>query len=454
MRVAGGQSVDSVDSVGPRASAARLWALVHTDELVKNGFFLLASTATQGVLGAAFWLLCARLFTVAEIGTATALISATVLLGYVSLLGLNSSVIRFLPNASDPNAEINNGILLSSVVSIVLASGYVLLLPSLAGSLAFVRHSILYAVGFVAFSAMTALVLYTDAVFIARRSAKYNLYVDGLAQGGTKLVLPVALVSAGAFGILAATGIAATADVVLSIILMITVLGYRPRLRLHPGAIRQALGFSSANYFANILNLLPTLVIPIAIINRLGARAAGFYYVAFSVANLLNAIAYSTSQSLFAEGSHGDQDKRVLARRSARLLAAVSIPAALLVALVAPFVLSVFGRQYGTHATSTLVVLALGLLPVSAFSWATTLLRVNGQLKALVVSSVTYAATICGLALWWAGSGLIYVAVAWVVGNTIAGAAAGFALWRRRDLLDADPAPEPEPAPAPAALGT
>jgi O-antigen/teichoic acid export membrane protein len=430
-----------IAEASPREHVSRAWTLFRTDDLVKNSFFLLAATATQGVLGAAFWLLCARFFTVAQIGVATALLSATVLLAYVSQLGLNSSIIRFLPNASDPDAEINNGMLLSFGAALVLGACYVAALPLLAGRLAFVRHSPFDAVAFVLFGAMTTLVLYKDAVFIARRNAKYNLFLDGFVQGGTKLALPVAFIGLGAFGMVAATGVAAGVDVLLSIVIMITVLGYRPRIRLHPQAIRQALGFSSANYFANLLNLLPTLVLPIAIIDELGARAAGFYYVAFSVANLLNAIAYSTSQALFAEGSHGDMDKRALMRKSARLLAVLTIPTAFLVAVVAPFVLKVFGKEYGTHATTTLAVLALGLLPVSACSWATTLLRVNGQLKALLASSVVYAVTICGLALWWAPSGLVYVAVAWVIGNIAGGAVAGAALWHRRDLLDVNPTP-------------
>jgi O-antigen/teichoic acid export membrane protein len=412
----------------------------RSDELIKNSFFLLLSTATQGILGAAFWLLSARLFNAAEIGEATALISATVLLGYVSLLGLNSSVIRFLPTTRDGDAHIDNGIAIPLVVAAVLATSYVLVLPSLASQLAFVRHSLLDASGFVVFTAMTALVLFTDAVFIARRQAKYNLLVDGLVLGGTKLALPVALVGAGAFGIVAANGFAALLDVAVSVVLMVVVLGYRPSARVHLHAIREALAFSSANYLANLLNLLPTLVLPLAILDELGARAAGFYYIAFSIANMLNATAYSTCQSLFAEGSHGGTDKIALTRRSAVLLAAITVPTAALFAALSHIVLSLFGEQYSLHGTGTLVVLALALIPVSACSWTTTLLRINGQLGALMLSTTLYAVSICTLAVWWARSGLVFVALAWMTGNIVATLVAGAALWRGRNLFLAEPA--------------
>jgi O-antigen/teichoic acid export membrane protein len=425
-----------------RAPARRLrqqlgsqWLLLRNDDLVKNSFYLLAATGTQGVLGMAFWLLCARLFPPSQVGIATALISACTLLAYASLLGLNSSVIRYLPTSDSPDTLMNNGLVLCTAVSIVLATGYVLALPVIAGRLAFVRHSALYSIGFVVFVTMTALILLTDAVFIARRQAKYNLLIDGVIQGVSKLVLPLALVAAGAYGIFAATGFASGLDVAVSLLLIFLVLGYRPRLRINFGQLRRALSFSTANYLANLLSLIPTLVLPVAVLDELGTRQAAYYYIAFAIANLLNAIAYSTCQSLFAEGSHEDTERRLLVVQSARLLAIATIPAGVLVAVLAPVILSIFGRPYGDHATATLVVLAIGLLPVAICTWSITLLRVTKQLPALMVASVVYATTMCGLAVWWARSGLIYVALAWVIGNVVTAVVAGTALWWRRDLL-------------------
>jgi O-antigen/teichoic acid export membrane protein len=411
------------------------WGQLRHDGLIQNSFYLLAATATQGVLGMAFWLLCARLFPASQVGEATALISASILLAYLSLLGFNSSLIRYLPKDPRPESWLNNGLVLCTAVSILLGGGYVLVLPSIAPKLTFVRHSPLEAAGFIAFVTMTALVLLTDAVFIARRQAKYNLLVDGVVQGVTKLVLPLVLVGAGAYGIFAATGFAAAFDVVVSLVLIVIVIGYRPRMRLNVGVIRQGIGFSAANYAANLLNLVPTLVLPIAVIDELGTRPAAYYYIAFSIANLMNAIAYSTCQALFAEGSHGDTARRVLVRRSARLLALATVPVGLVVAALAPVLLLVFGEQYSRHATITLIVFSLGVVPVAACTWTMTLLRVTKQLPALMVSGFAYAAVMCVLAVWWARSGLVYVGLAWDIGNVVAALLAGAALWHRRALL-------------------
>lgn len=418
-----------------RHRIAEQWGQLRHDDLIKNSFYLLAATATQGALGMAFWLLCAHLFPASQVGEATALISASVLLAYLSLLGFNSSLIRYLPKDPHPDSWVNNGLVLCTAVSILLGGGYVLLLPSIAPKVAFVRHSPLEAAGFVAFVTMTALVLLTDAVFIARREARYNLLVDGVVQGLTKLVLPLVLISAGAYGIFAATGFASAFDVVVSLVLIVVVLRYQPRMRLNLGVIRQGIGFSAANYAANLLNLVPTLVLPIAVIDELGTRPAAYYYIAFAIANLLNAIAYSTCQALFAEGSHGDTARSVLVRRSARLLALATVPVGALVAALAPVLLLVFGEQYSRHATITLVVFSLGVVPVAACTWTMTLLRVTRQLPALIVSSVAYAAVMCVLAVWWARSGLVYVGLAWDIGNVVTALLAGAALFHRRALL-------------------
>jgi O-antigen/teichoic acid export membrane protein len=305
----------------------------------------------------------------------------------------------------------------------------------LASKLAFVRHSVMYSIGFVAFVAMTTLILVTDAVFIACRQAKYNLAIDGLLQGVSKLVLPVALVGAGAYGIFAATGFASGVDVLASLLFIFLILGYRPRFRMRLTTLKQAIRFSAANYLANLLNLMPTLVLPIAVLDELGTRPAAYYYVVFAIANLLNAIAYSTCQSLFAEGSHGDTDLRILVLRSARMLTIATIPAGALVAALATTILSLFGRQYEQHATATLVVLALGLVPVAFCAWSITLLRVTRQVAALIAANAVYAATTCGLAIWWARSGLVFVALAWVIGNVVTAVIACATLRKRRERL-------------------
>jgi glycosyltransferase involved in cell wall biosynthesis/O-antigen/teichoic acid export membrane protein len=386
----------------------------------------------MGVLGFVFWALSARLFSPGQIGVATTLISATSLISYLSLLGFNTTFVRFLPGSRDPDAEINTGLLLVFGAGLVVALVYIVAVPSVVTQLRFVRDSAVYAAGFVLLTAFAAVNLATDSVFIAFRAARYNFLVDGLIQGGVKLALPLALVGLGAYGIFAASGLAAFVAVALSVFFLIRGLRYQPRLRVSRDVVRRVSGFSAANYVANVLNIVPILLVPLIVIHARGTSQAGYYYLAFQLANLLNAVTYAVSQSLLAEGSYDGTDLGVLARRSAGIQGLVMLPAAGLLCLASSQVLLIFGPAYSHKAGGALFVLSLATLAVALNTWTSSLLRLTRQLVALVVANVVFVVAITGLSLVWVHRGLAWVSAAWLVGNLLAGAIGGGALLLRR----------------------
>jgi glycosyltransferase involved in cell wall biosynthesis/O-antigen/teichoic acid export membrane protein len=428
----------------PQSRLARTSAWVgqaRSDPLVKNSFYLLLTTATMGVLGFVFWALSARLFNPGQIGVATTLISATSLISYLSLLGFNTTFVSFLPGSRDRDAEISTGLLLVFGAGLLVALVYILAVPSFVPQLHFARDSIIYAGGFVLLTAFAAVNLVTDSIFIAYREARYNFLIDGLIQGGSKLALPLALVGLGAYGIFAASGVAAFVAVVLSIYFMIRSLRYRPQLRVSRDVIRRVSRFSAPNYVANVLNIVPIMVVPLIVIHSLGASEAGYYYLTFQLTNLVNAVTYAVSQSLLAEGSYDGTDLGVLARRSAGLQALVMVPAVAFLCLASSQVLFVFGPAYSHHARGALIVLSLATLAVALNTWTTSLLRLKRQLSLLVWRNVVFVAVITGLSVLWVHRGLAWVSGAWLVGNLLAGVVAGVALvlsGRRESAMTAE----------------
>ena len=88
----------------------------------------------MSVLGFLFWLSVAHLYTPEQIGSASALIAATTLLGNASLLGMEYSLIRFLPKSKNQSKDINAAIGFVAIAAIVAALGVkvpVALLPLL-----------------------------------------------------------------------------------------------------------------------------------------------------------------------------------------------------------------------------------------------------------------------------------------------------------------------------------
>jgi O-antigen/teichoic acid export membrane protein len=403
------------------------------DALLRNSFYLTLNTATMAAVAFVFWLLNARLFAASQVGMATTLISGASIISLISLFGFNTTFVRFLPTSRRRDAEINTGLIMVFVTALAAASVYVLLIPTIAPKLVFVRGSFGFAAGFVVLTAFWAVNLVTDSVFVAFRKTQYNVVCDGVILGVVKLGLPALMIGLGAYGMFLASGVAAAAAVVASILFMMRTLGYKPRLRLSPSALRLAMGYSAANYVANLLSLSPLLIVPLVVLDIRGSRQAAFYFIAYQMASLLFAIGYAVSLSLFAEGSHADAHLPLLLKRSVKLIAAVCVPSSVLVAATGHWLLLLFGKEYSANGTTTLIILALSAPSVALCSTAFTVLRVTRQLGAVVLASGVYAVVIVGLAVVGAGHGLPWVAAAWLLGNTVAALlAAGFAILHYR----------------------
>lgn len=408
--------------VNIRARLQQLITHFQTDSLFQNSVYLMMSTLVQAAFGFLFWLLNARLFNPDQIGVASTLISASTFIAYLSLLGFNSTFIRFLPTSKQRNDKLNTGLVLVLGTAAVVAVAYLAAIPLLAPGLAGTVRHWGPAVLFVALTAAGAANLLTDSVFIAYRAAKYNLMVYTV-QSVAKLALPFLLVGLGAFGVFGAFGLAAAMALGLSVTLMIRRFSFRPQLKVSGDIIRQVWHFSSGSYAANLLNIIPTVVLPLVIVNGLGPARAGYFYLAFMLANLVYAVPYAVSQSLFAEGAYGEVAFGHLVRRAVRLLGAIIIPVGAALALLGPVVLSLFGPAYTGEAAHVLIMLALSAPAVAAYVLGGVLLRITKQMAGLVAANVLYAVTVCGLTLLWAPRGLVWVGLAWLLGNVVTAAA-------------------------------
>jgi O-antigen/teichoic acid export membrane protein len=356
-----------------------------------------------------------------------------VLISYISDLGLSYTLIRVLPTSDDPDSEINVALVLTTGMALVISACYLLVIPSLVPRLDFLRQNTLDAIGFVLLNGCASANLLTDSVFIARRQSQYNLLVDGIFQGVTKLVCLVGFVGLSAYGIFLANGIGGAIAVVASLIFMVWRLGYRPRLKVDLAVFVRNMRFSLTNYVASVFQLLPQLLLPIIVLSDEGARHAAYFFIAFNLANLTYGVPFAMGVSLFAEGSQGTMDVRALARRAARLLGPVTLAMAVIIAGAAHWILFIFGSNYSRNAAPTLVVM-VAALPIVAFNnIGQVLLKLQGRLNTLVFVNFASFVVILGLAEAWGAKNLPLVGLAWLLGNLIAAllALAGWLLPRK-----------------------
>jgi O-antigen/teichoic acid export membrane protein len=423
-----------------RPSSSR--GLLRSDQMLRNAFYILLNSGAQSALGFAFWIITARVFSTGDVGRASTLISAVSLLSFIGMLGLNTTFVRYLPVTAEWNRLVTAGVTLVAVCSGAVALAYVLATPKIAPSVAFIAHSPVLTAGFVLITVATAVNILTDSVFIAAGKSVYNAIVDGVVSGSFRIALVAVFAGGGTFAVFGVASAGYVSAAVISLILIVRVFKWRPSLSNSRSVLRPVIGFSGANYAGNVLNYMPGFVVPLIILDRLGADSEAYYYVAFQLALLLWTATYAVEQAFLAEGAGDGRMSNAVLARSLRILVAFCVPGLLALVFVSHFLLLAFGARYSAHSEGALLALAVAVLPIAASNWFLTVLRLANRLKAIVWSNAAYGTAVIGLAWVLAPHGLTAVSLSWPIGACVGAIVAGVpaigVLRRNRSRLHAN----------------
>jgi O-antigen/teichoic acid export membrane protein len=361
-----------------------------------------------------------RLYDADEIGRASSLSSAVILISYLSLIGLDVTVVRFAAKFANRDAVTTTGIAMVVVMSLVLSIAYAQFAPAYARELTSVLDSTWFKLTFYAICVLAAVNLFSDSVFLAALRPEFNLYTDGFIQGMFKIAAPFALVGLGAAGIVMATGIGYLMSVIAGFVFMWRALCMRPAWQRSQSDLQKFWGFSGSAYIANVLNTAPVMLLPIIALHGLGAEHAGYFFMAFQIANLVNAISYAVSQAAFSESSQNATDVLPLIKKSARLLAVVLTPVTVVSILLGDRILRVIGSEYADNGTVVLRLLLLGCLAVAANSMSAYVLKLANRIQWWIVANAIGCVVTLGFAQIFVYRGLDWLAYAWFLGNAAA----------------------------------
>ncbi len=256
-----------------------------------------------------------------------------------------------------------------------------------------------------------------DFIFIAKRRAELAL-VKNTIFSLLKIPLPILFVLFfGTFGIVSSWGIAIGVALAISLFLFLPRVqnGYRPAPRVNLGIIKDIRWYSAGNYFAALFYAAPTFVLPLMIVNLLGAEQNAYFYVAWMIATLLFAIPMAASQSLFAEGSHFEDELGGNVRRSFGFIFLLLIPVMILLFLLGKWLLLLFGASYSANALILLRILVLSSIPFGVNSVYMSILRVRGRIKELVaLYGFTALVTLLGSYFIAPTTGIVGVGYVWI----------------------------------------
>lgn len=353
--------------------------------LYRNSFFLMANTAVTAGLGFFFWMVVARFYVEAQVGLAAAIISAISLLTVLSNPGLGASLVRFLPKAENPRDMINSCLTVSGIIAVVLGTIFVLGLDIWSPALLFVKTNIIFAAAFVGFVLVQVLFGMVGSVFIASRRTDFTLYKSSIFSL-LKIPLPILMaLFFSVFGIAASWGIATAVALTVALFFFVPRVQrhYRPVPRLNLSVIGSMWRYSTSSYLVRLFSAATPLVLPVMVVNLLGAEQNAYFYVAWTISGLLFAIPAAVSHSLFAEGAHFKEDLWPNAIRSLKFVFLILVPAVILVLLVGKWVLLLFGEGYSASGLMLLRILSLASLFSGVTVIYTATLRVEDRLKEL-----------------------------------------------------------------------
>jgi len=400
------------------------------NRIFKNALYLYASPLVMGLLGFAFWLVVARFVSAEEIGINTSLINLATVATTLSLLGLNSMIIRVLPGIKGKGVFIGTSSLIvvgSSVVTILIVY-------------AFVRNNPVLAVDTWVFILMAALTIVvtlstiTDSYFISETKPQYPLIRNTIYAVVKIVFVGFILIWASKYNILSIWLAAVVGGLILSYYFMIRMKAYPFRVSSVPLKIIAAnWRFGLSNYITHSLHHGTILLLPVLVTSLAGGTDGAYFYIPWMLAGQVYYASDSVAMSLFAEGSNNEATFLPQLKRCLKFVGLISLAGTIFLIAFGKYILWIFGSSYSTQGYSVLVMLAGASIPFSIVVLYKALLRVYKKtLELALVWIVLIGGSFIGAYILVPLYGIIAAADSWLYCNILV---AIFILFRSYKLI-------------------
>lgn len=412
-----------------------------TGRLMRNAYTLMLNTGLSSVLGMAYWMVAARIFSSDDVGVGAAVVTAMVTLAGVSQLNLTVALPRVLPAArAQARQLVRQAAALTLAVGAAIGTLFALGAPLVSDSFSVLRGPL--AVVFIGGVALWGLFSLQDGVFIATRDTRW-VPIKNVAFGVAKLVAVAVLAGVGTeSGILLSWALPMAALVAVSWVVQqrVTIPGFVNAAPSAPTVrwSRTWLRFLSLDYAASLLRLADATFLPLFVVARLGESANAHFFAAFSLAVAVDQASMHVATSLTVEGAHAEDDVVPLTRRALRRTLTLLVPLVVVFLVAAEPILLVFGREYADEGAGVLRMVALAMLPRVVIAIYGALLRVRYRVEGILVAQAASTVLLVVASIALAGPlGIDGIGLAWFLANTAI--AAGVALALHRELRSARP---------------
>jgi len=393
--------------------------------LFRTAYALILSNGATSILGLAYWALAAHFYATRTVGINSAAISAVLLLSGISQLNLEGALLRFIPAVGRAAPSlISYSYLACLALSAVVASIFVAGLDIWSPALGFIRANVWTILWFVVATMGWSVFALQDMVLTGLRGASW-VPVENTLFAVVKMVLLVVFAgSIPQYGIFASW----TIPTALSI-LPVNALIFRRLLPRHitasagsaipirPGGIVR---YVAGDYAGSLFSLASTTLLPIVVTREVGSTANAYFYLSWLIAYSLQLVSLSMTSSLTVEAASSEPDLWAIARRALVQNARLVVPAALIIAAAAPFILRVYGPSYASRSDMLLRLLALSAIPGIITTLFMGVSRVRRRTSRILLIQGMIAILVLALSIAWLRPfGITGIGMAWLVAQTV-----------------------------------
>jgi O-antigen/teichoic acid export membrane protein len=418
--------IEALPGAGRDANGMRSRVAEHVRiPLHRDAYALALNSAFTAATGLLYWIVAAKAFSAHVVGLNSALISAMLFLAGVASLNLPNILVRFLPESgSRIRARVVWAYGISAAVAACAAVVFIVGVGSWSPRLGFLRSDTGLQTWFVFSTVAWCVFAIQDSVLTALGRAVW-VPVENAVFSFLKLgLLAVAAASLPRYGIFVSWTIAMLVSVAGVNFLIFTRL--MRRADLHRSSLVQTIRDRSfaryfvADYACSVAWISTANLMPVIVTAAAGATINAYWALAYAVALPLYSISTNIGTSLLLHGTAERAALPVLVRKAAIQGAWLLIPAAALVAVLAPYLLALFGSSYARHSSTALRLLAIGALPNFVIVLAANTARVKRRLARAVIALGMEAVIALGLAApLLALMGVTGVGVGWACAQVV-----------------------------------
>lgn len=389
--------------------------------------------------GFLFWMLAARVASVADIGRAAATTSAVMFSTQVGVLGTSSAVIIQIGRGMDPRTVLDAAFTLVGLAGAVTAGTYLLVSSGLADDGLAGLRAVFYVLLVVGSTALGTAMICLDQASIAlgrAGGAVLRNSTGGAAAAAAVLGCLVVVrrtgIEVGTLAVFACWTLSTVAAAGVGVIQLRRWIHYRYRPALPRSRTQMMLGLGVPNQLLTLTERAPQLLLPVLLVHSISAEAAAYWYPAWMMAWIVYTAPLSVGLVQFA---HGVQDPDTLRRTTwsgLRWSLMLGGGLALVLVVAAPRLLALMGREYAAASASAVRVLSIGLVPYAVLQAYNALCRVRHRLTEAIAVGVVVGAVACASGVLVAPGGSAAIATAWVASL---GCGAGWALIRLPRLV-------------------